>query len=217
MDGYEVRADPDAQFVANRRDIRAQDQAVAIRDAVRRSHFHQFTAGESVGSYFSHTHDGDDPEHEHPGRQAFPARADGGYFEESGPCLGTAPPEGVAANIGRVLEMMSRWPETPAHQLMRWRLRLYCGHVVERTSHIEHRTVHAAFLGGFACPECDFDPATIVAARVLGPAATPPKPAVRSGRAGESRASLASKLSRARAEVERLEAQLKDADADPKG
>ena len=208
MDGYEARGDPDAPFVANKRDARAQEQAVAIRDAARRSHFHQFTSGESAGSYSSHTHDADEPGHEHPGRQAFPGRADGGYVEESGPCLGTEPPPAVAATIARVLEMMSRWPEKPAHELVRWRLRLYCGHAVERTSHMEHRTVHAAFLGGLACPECGLDPATIVAARALGRAAPPPRAPARAAWSRDRRAAIESKLARARAEVKRLEAEI---------
>lgn len=59
--------------------------------------------------------------------------------------------------------------KTPPHQLMRWRLQLFCGHVVERRAHIEHRSVHAAFTAGLACKHCGLDPATIVAARPLGP------------------------------------------------
>lgn len=209
MDGYEVRGDPDAPFVASKRETRAQEQAVALHESVRRSHFHQYTAGESVGSYFSHTHHDDDPGHEHPGRQAFPARADGGYFEESGPSLGTELPAPVAANVVRALDKISHWPKTPPHQLMRWRLLLYCGHVVERAAHIDHRTVHAAFTTGVPCPECDLDPATIVAARALGPVASLPE-ARPMARTGQSRASLERKLARARAEVSRLEAELDD-------
>lgn len=209
MDGYEVRSDPDTPFVASKRDTRAQEQAVALRESVSRSHFHQYTTGESTGFYFSHTHDDDEPGHEHPGRQAFPARADGGYVEESGPSLGTELPATVAANVVQVLEKISQWPETPPHQLMRWRLRLYCGHVVERTAHIESRTVHAAFMAGVFCPECELEPATIVAARAIGPVAGPPEPAVPRRPAGRPRQALERRLAKAKAEVAKLEAELR--------
>ncbi len=81
---------------------------MALREAARRSHFHQFTAGESAGSCFSHTHEDDDEGYQHSDRQAFPARTDGGYFEQSGPSLGRALPAPVAANAARVLKMISR-------------------------------------------------------------------------------------------------------------
>lgn len=208
MDGYEVRRDPDVPFVASKRDTRVQEQAVALQEAVRRSHFHQYTTGESSGSYFSHTHEDDEPDHEHLGRQAFPARADGGYFEESGPSLGAALPAPVAANVARALETIARWPETPPQQLMRWRLGLYCSHVVERTAHVAHRTIHAAFMGDVACPECGLDPASIVAARALGPIASLPEPAAPKPLISQNRVSLERKLARAKAEVSRLEAEL---------
>lgn len=58
--------------------------------------------------------------------------------------------------------------EQPPSELMRWRLRLYCGHVVERTAHRTRQTVHAAFTGSLRCPTCGLDPATIIAAAPLG-------------------------------------------------
>lgn len=209
MDGYEVRGDPDGSFVASKRDTRVQEQAVTLRESVRRSHFHQYTTGENSGSYFSHTHDDDEPGHQHPGRKPFPARADGGYFEESGPSLGTVLPAPVAANVARALETIARWPETPPHQLMRWRLRLYCGHVAERTAHVESRTVHAAFMGGVACPECRLDPATIVAARAIGPVASASEPADPRRPEGRPRQALERRLVKAKAEVAKLEAELR--------
>ena len=212
MQEYEARGDPDASCTPTKRDLRAQVQAESIRDAVARSHFHQYTAGESAGSFFSHSHDEDEPGHVHPPRQACPARGDGGYLEESGPTLGTELPPAVAANAARALETISRWPATPKHQLMRWRLRLFCGHLVERTAHIDHRTVHAAFMGGMRCAECGLDPATIVAARALGPAAPCPPPL--SNPVPAERWRLEQRLAKARAEVERLEAELARAPAE---
>lgn len=57
--------------------------------------------------------------------------------------------------------------KTPESDLVEWRLRLFCGHVILRNSHHTHTTVHAAFMGGIACPEGGLDPATIVAAQAL--------------------------------------------------
>jgi hypothetical protein len=207
---YELRGDPDAPYTPTKSDVRAQKQAEAIRDAAKRSHFHfhQITRGESVGCYSSHSHELDDPGHVHPARRVFPARADGGYGEETGPSLGTDPPPPVAANLVRVLEMVASWPPTPDHQLMRWRLRLFCGHVAERTAHVESKTVHAAFMGSCICPECGLDPATIVAARPLGAAGSPPRtPAPPKPTPADIR-TLEKQLTRAQAEVARLEAEI---------
>ena len=57
--------------------------------------------------------------------------------------------------------------KTPPHELMRWRLRLYCGHEAERRAHFTHTTVQSAFMIGDRCPECGLD-ATIVDALPLG-------------------------------------------------
>lgn len=72
-------------------------------------------------------------------------------------------------NVRRILDT----PRQP-HELMRWRLRLYCGHIVERSAHASHRTLHAAFTGGAACPECGLDPATIVDGEAIGLVEEPP-------------------------------------------
>jgi hypothetical protein len=57
--------------------------------------------------------------------------------------------------------------KTPPQAMMRWRVRLYCGHQVERSAHRTHNTVSAALSTG-SCPVCHLDPATIVAAEPLG-------------------------------------------------
>lgn len=69
---------------------------------------------------------------------------------------------------------------TPPNELMRWKLRLYCGHVIERTAHYTHKTLHAAFAGSTSCPECGLDPATIIDGEAVGLEEEPP----RSRRAG---------------------------------
>lgn len=116
-----------------------------------------------------------------------------------------APPMS-AETAEKVARLLSA--RTPPHQLMRWRLRLYCGHVVERSAHIEHQTVHAAFMGGRACEECGLDPATIVAARPLGPVGLPghaPSP-------GLDRERLERRIAKLEAELGRLRAELLAAD-----
>jgi hypothetical protein len=74
--------------------------------------------------------------------------------------------------IARLRVLLSR--RTPPDELVVWRLRLFCGHLVSRDAHYTHTTVHAAFMGATACPECGLDPATIVAAEALGRRAQTP-------------------------------------------
>jgi hypothetical protein len=71
--------------------------------------------------------------------------------------------------IGRILGN-----PTPPHMLMRWQLRLYCGHVIEKRAHYTHKTLHAAFTGMIACSECSLNPATIVDGAAIGLAGEPP-------------------------------------------
>ncbi|OLT25903.1 hypothetical protein BJF82_12610 [Kytococcus sp. CUA-901] len=66
---------------------------------------------------------------------------------------------------------------TPPHELMRWRLRLYCGHVVEKTSHNTHKTLHSAFTGSTALPRVRAGPGAIVDGEAIGLAEEPPAPA----------------------------------------
>lgn len=56
--------------------------------------------------------------------------------------LAEAPPstEEAAERLAEILAV-----PTPPRQLMRWRLRLYCGHVVEWSAFIEYRTHQEAF------------------------------------------------------------------------
>jgi hypothetical protein len=94
---------------------------------------------------------------------------------------------------------------TPPHELMVWRLRLYCGHTVERSAHRSHLNVHTAFTGSARCTECGCDPATVIDARAIGLAAAPthpePVPAVRK----PTRAALERRIEELEAEVARLQ------------
>lgn len=94
---------------------------------------------------------------------------------------------------------------------MRWRLRLYCGHVVERTAHYTHKTFHNAFMSAGACPECGLDPTTIVDGEAIGLAAEPkavlgPRaPSAKTERAGRpTKAELEARVRELEAEVQRL-------------
>lgn len=94
---------------------------------------------------------------------------------------------------------------------MRWRLRLYCGHVVERTAHYTHKTLHSALMSARACPECGLDPATIVDGEAVGLEAEPlsaprvaaePAKAKRSGK--PTKAELEARIRELEAEVQGL-------------
>jgi hypothetical protein len=110
--------------------------------------------------------------------------------------------------IGRILGV----PKQP-HELMRWRLRLYCGHVVGKRSHFTHTTLHSAFTGSTSCDQCGLDPATIVDGEAVGlveepPGATKGISAAPTGRSTRTpkpgRAELETKIRDLEAEIERL-------------
>jgi len=69
--------------------------------------------------------------------------------------------QGLAAISRRIAQQ-------PRSNLMRWRLRLYCGHVIERTAHRENKYVHDAFGGECPCPTCGLNPSIIIAGTALG-------------------------------------------------
>ncbi|MFE4609149.1 hypothetical protein ACFRK5_12425 [Streptomyces niveus] len=64
------------------------------------------------------------------------------------------------------------------HEIMRWRVRLYCGHIIETKAHYTYSDPVAAGAYSKRCPECGRDGLTIVAFEPLGLCAEPPAPAV---------------------------------------
>lgn len=91
------------------------------------------------------------------------------------------------ARQARVQEVWDRFLSvpTPDHQLMRWRVRLYCGHITETRRHCESAEPRAHGSSSMRCPECQRDPCYIVAYEPLGLVAetpgrtvppTPPRP-----------------------------------------
>lgn len=97
--------------------------------------------------------------------------------------------------------IMNRPPES---DLVEWRLRLFCGHVVTRTSHHTNTTVHMAFTGTVACPECGLDPATIVSAEAL----RRPGPERQPKERDRDDTSIRRAIARHEREIEKLRAQL---------
>ncbi|MGA5068070.1 hypothetical protein ACPB9E_30560 [Streptomyces exfoliatus] len=61
------------------------------------------------------------------------------------------------------------------HEIMRWRVRLYCGHIIQTEAHYTYTDPISA--GGYSkqCPECGEDRQTIVAFEPIGLRAEPPK------------------------------------------
>jgi hypothetical protein len=107
--------------------------------------------------------------------------------------------------IGRILSGPG-----PPHEQMRWRLRLYCGHVVEKRSHFKNTTLHSAFMGHTSCDQCGLDPSTIVDGEAIGLVAEPPEPETAARRAPVRGASGPQKPTRAKleAKVRELEAEI---------
>jgi hypothetical protein len=83
---------------------------------------------------------------------------------------GYRPSDEALANTQALLQ---RLEEHPPLELMHWRLRLFCGHIVDLAAHPEHKTVQAAFTSARDCPECGAVSQVIVAALPLGIRANP--------------------------------------------
>ena len=75
--------------------------------------------------------------------------------------------------------LLRRLQEYPPPELMHWRLRLFCGHMVDLAAHPEHKTIQAAFTSARDCPECGAVSQVIVAALPLGIRANPRAKATR--------------------------------------
>src|ERR1700692_2116318 len=89
---------------------------------------------------------------------------------------GFPPSAGALAHTQALLRHLE---EHPPPELMHWRLRLFCGHLVERAAHPEHKTIQAAFTSARDCPECGAVSQVIVAALPLGIRANPRAQATR--------------------------------------
>ncbi|MGY3843965.1 hypothetical protein ACWV2X_01705 [Streptomyces hydrogenans] len=88
-----------------------------------------------------------------------------------------ADPELTAAHqeqLRKVWKFMESAKAAP-HDIMRWRVRLYCEHIVTTSRHAENAepTLHGS--SSMKCPECGKDPSAIVAFEPIGLAGEPPR------------------------------------------
>lgn len=197
LDAYERLGNLDAPFVLSTKDKRRQQGRQRLRDSmqceVASLTYEQYRAGrpcpgcghpyidaeyfEPKGTmHFSGSERARSDADEFRFKEAHAScgshrhRVSGSLTMHCGKCC--PPPPLSPAQCDRLATLL-REP-TPAHELMTWRLRLYCGHTVEQRAHASHKTVHAAFTGSTRCAECGCDPAIIIDAHAVGLVAPPP-------------------------------------------
>lgn len=140
-----------------------------------------------------------------------------GSFSITGHCLRCCPPPPLSPGQLRDVQslMESAKAAKSTQPRVRWRLRLYCGHVVERSAPVAVKVWSQAFTSPLACAECGLDPATVVAAEAVAVEPTPGTGRARAvgrgrssaaGRSKPSRAALEAEVSALRARVAELEA-----------
>lgn len=100
--------------------------------------------------------------------------------------------------------------QTRGHELMRWRVRLYCGHIAETRRHftVDEPTRHGS--SSMRCPACGMDPARIVAYEPVGLLAE--SPSVARPRSQRPRRSIEKRLAKIEAEAKELRDQLEQLD-----
>ncbi|MDT3446493.1 MULTISPECIES: hypothetical protein [unclassified Pseudofrankia] len=85
---------------------------------------------------------------------------------------------GRDAAARRAMEILYR-SQPKDHDLMRWRVRLYCGHITQTRRHVTTRNPTVSGMSSMCCPDCGLDPSLIVAYEPLGLVAEPPGPVSR--------------------------------------
>lgn len=122
-------------------------------------------------------------------------------------CGKCCPPPPLSPGQIEAIRRIFRAPQHP-HELMQWRLRLYCGHVVKKQAHYTYKTLQEAFSGSTSCPECGLDPATIVDGEAIGLSGEPPgatkAPSSSARRRQPTKAELEKRVRELETEVERL-------------
>lgn len=106
--------------------------------------------------------------------------------------------------LTKVWELIQSY-KTPPHRIMRWRVRLYCGHIVTTSCHAENDKPPRST----KCPECGKDPSTTVAFEPIGLAGEPPQSqtATPSAPRKPSRAELERRIAALEEENQRLRAE----------
>lgn len=136
-------------------------------------------------------------------------------------CFDCCPPHPLSDEQIRALAAIlsgSPRPEERPELFMRWQLRLYCGHLVERTSHVSNKEPYR--VGGVLtgpCPECGLDPVTIVATEPLGVGEPKlaPKPRRQQKPKPSSTAALQSRVAALEKELADLQVILAERDGEP--
>jgi hypothetical protein len=119
--------------------------------------------------------------------------------------------EGRSDSVQRAWDIIKSNP-APDHRIMRWRVRLYCGHIAETRRHCEVDSPTRHGSSSMRCPTCGMDPAQIVAYQPLGMVAEPPSANGTRPQPRRSRRSVESRLERIEAEARDLREQLKRLD-----
>lgn len=232
LDAYERRGDLDAPFAVTTKDERRQRDRQRLRDSrhceVAPLTYEQYRGGqpcpecgrpyvdaepfEPKGSMFladseRARYDAEEARFKeaHPSCGSHSHGVSGSLTKHCGKCC--PPPPLSPAQRDRLATLL-RTP-TPDHELMIWRLRLYCGHTVERRAHASHKSVHAAFTGSTECAECGCDPSTIIDARAIGLVVSLPGMGTRPTAAAvrkPTRAALEKRIAELEAEVATLQA-----------
>ncbi|WP_331768129.1 hypothetical protein [Embleya sp. NBC_00896] len=109
-------------------------------------------------------------------------------------------------SVANALQLLASF-QKPDHEIMRWRVRLYCGHITETRRHREGKSPTLHGPSWEKCPVCGQDPSAIVAFQPIAPAAEPPtvtSPVPPPPPRRPTRAALEHRLAELEAENERL-------------
>ncbi|MGW0324783.1 hypothetical protein [Nocardia sp. NPDC003183] len=111
------------------------------------------------------------------------------------------------ANVRKALDILRiPTPPVPDHEIRRWRVKLFCGDIIEITTAYTDEDPVASRATVSSCPICHQDPIVIVACEALGRKADPPEPqSISSLRVPRpTRAQLEAQVAALRAEVAAL-------------
>lgn len=230
LDAYERIADLDKPFEVSAKDARRQEDRQRLRDSMRCDvaplTFEQYHAGapcpgcgrpyvDDEPFEFKWTMNLSDTERMrydaeesrfkalHASCRSHSHSVSGSLTRHCGKCCPMPPMS--PSRLDQVRALLTPTAPTAPHELMVWRLRLYCGHTVERAAHRSHKTVHSAFCGSVRCSECGCDPATVIDARAAGLAAEPIQPEPVPAPRKPTRAALERRIKELEAEVARLQ------------
>jgi hypothetical protein len=230
---YAGTGDIDAPFEVTKQDERRQRQAEEIRDSVTCRtpplSWEEFAAGapcpgcgmpyvdaerwESKGTMYFTPEERERYEAEesaykqrHPSCRSPRHSISGSLTTHCGKCC---PPPPLSPKKRRELSDLLGSLKTRPEDLVRWSLRLFCGHTVEQTAHRSYTEASRAFSASLTkCSECGLDPAVVVDARAIGLVKEPTTPHVPSTppAARPTRAALEQRIRELEAELDAFRA-----------